>query len=228
MSFGNIANVTPVFEIPQNTSAYDNSESYSGGSLWSRFSNGIAGIGNWFANKSKRVISVLSIISLVIIVVSCIEMIIDTWINEGFLMALFAAVCVGIVGVIIRYLVLLAIVISVNLVMYAFRFLFWNGWSLLISLILSAGCWIYASNSSYFNDSDGQPQTETVSSLTKSYQCTAKVLNIRSAPDANSSVIGTIKKGQKVEVFDITNEFARISYKGQTGYVSLQYLSKQD
>ena len=95
---------------------------------------------------------------------------------------------------------------------------------LLIALALAVGGWLYAANAS--NGYNYQPQTEVVTPVTRTYRCTAKVLNIRTAPNTSSTVIGTLRKGQQVEVYDTDNGFAQISYNGRTGYVSLKYLDR--
>ena len=59
------------------------------------------------------------------------------------------------------------------------------------------------------------------------YKVTAGSLNIRNAPNSSgSSVIGSLKKGEVVSVQSITNGWAKITYGGKTGYVSLKYLQK--
>lgn len=135
MSFGNIANATPVFEIPRNTTSYVTSSS----SLWSRFNSGVASIGNWFAEHAEGALGVCSIIMTAIIVISAIVYVIGTWANEGFWMALLMAVVAYFVGLIAWYIGAVVIVIVVNVIMYGFRLLFWNGWTLLIVLALSIG-----------------------------------------------------------------------------------------
>lgn len=63
---------------------------------------------------------------------------------------------------------------------------------------------------------------------TTKYYCTARsVLNIRSAPSQNARVIGVLKPNQIVDVYEITNGFAKIKYNGSDGYASIKYLSKQ-
>ncbi len=116
-----------------------------------------------------------------------------------------------------------------SMVLKIIRFIFWNAWTLLIALVAGAGIWIYSANSSAFNFSffGSDDAMESVAQVAENYRCTAKVLNVRAQPTKNSPVLGTIRKGQEVEVEEIVGDFARISFKGQTGYVSLQYLEKE-
>lgn len=50
-------------------------------------------------------------------------------------------------------------------------------------------------------------------------------LNVRSAPSATeSTVVGTLKHADSVEVISIENGWASINYNGQTCYVSAEFL----
>lgn len=226
MSFGNITKQAPVFEIPRNTS-YSSSSHYRE-SLWSRFNNGVADIGNWFAEKCDTVLGWISLAAMIVIVLTCLVGVIKTWADDGFWMALLVAIGVCIGGVIAWYIAAVAIVIVVNVVMYGFRFIFWNGWTLILAISLAIGGWAYSANSTKYQGSSEKLQTETVVQVSSTYVCTAKVLNIRAEPNTYSRVIGTLRKGQNTEVFDIENGFACISYNGKTGYASLKYLSKKE
>lgn len=228
MTFGNITKSDPIIEIPRNTSIYStphvNNRLVDHDSLWSRFNRGVAGIGNWFAEKTEDVLGWISLIITVVIIISCVVKIINTWIDDGFWMALLMAIGVCIGGVIAWYIAAFAIFISVNIVMYGLRFLFWNGWTLLIGFILAGTIWFWMIspyNQSSYNKS---VQIETVIHDAKTYRCTAKLLNVREAPNTNSNIIGTIQRGQTVEVYDDSNNFGRIIYNGRTGYVSFKYL----
>lgn len=229
MSFGNLSKRTPIIEIPRNTSTSTSYENWSNShreSLWSRFNNGVANIGNWFAEKSDDVFGWISVATMAIIVISCIVQVISTWAEDGFWMALLMAVGVTIVGIISWYVAAIVIMIGVNVVMYGFRFLFWNGWTLLIALTLVFGGWAYAACSSPSSDYRTVTETKVDTQVYDKYRCTAGVLNVRIHPNKTSQVLGTLRKGQEVEVIDIENGFAAIEYNGQRGYASLKYLNK--
>lgn len=229
MSFGNITKRTPVIEIPRNTSTYTSYGSWGGRShesLWSRFNNGVASIGNWFAEKAEDVLGWFSLAAMAIIVITCIVKVISTWIDDGFWMALLMAIGACIVGVIAWYIAAIVIVIGVNVIMYGFRFLFWNGWTLLIALTIGIGGWAYASFGTPSYHYAPEEQTEVYTPTYDKYRCTAKVLNVRIHPNENSNVVGTLRKGQEVEVIDTENGFAAIEYNGNRRYVSLKYLNK--
>lgn len=63
---------------------------------------------------------------------------------------------------------------------------------------------------------------------TTTYVCTAKSsLKVRSSPTTTSLQIGSIKSGEEIEVYSISNDFAKINYNGETGYASSKYLRKK-
>ncbi len=51
-------------------------------------------------------------------------------------------------------------------------------------------------------------------------------LNIRSYADADAPVLGTVNKGEKVDVYEISNGWAKIDYDGGYAYVNSAYLKK--
>jgi len=53
-------------------------------------------------------------------------------------------------------------------------------------------------------------------------------LNIRSAPNANSEVIGKLERGTSVTVLSVENDWAKISYNGKDGWVAVRFLEKDD
>lgn len=228
MSFGGLTKKKPVIEIPRNTSSYTSTRTYYRRSFWERFSDRVADIGNWFAEHAENVLSIFCVITLIALVVAGVGYVISVWINEGFFMAILAAILTGVVGVIGWYVIAFVIVVGVNLVMYGFRFIFWNGWSLLLTLLvgLTIGGYVLINNSSTSDTHQQRVGTEVVQPATELYQCTASSLNVRTAPSTNSTVIGTLQKNQSIEVYEIKDGFARISYKGQRGYVSVRFLRK--
>jgi len=64
------------------------------------------------------------------------------------------------------------------------------------------------------------------------YTVTAETLNVREGASANKPVVGKLKRGDKVEVLEKTNdEWWKVSYTGADGkmiwgYVSMKYLNK--
>ncbi|TWI57924.1 N-acetylmuramoyl-L-alanine amidase [Halalkalibacter nanhaiisediminis] len=54
----------------------------------------------------------------------------------------------------------------------------------------------------------------------------ATTLNVRSAPNTNSSIIGTLVKGETVDVYGMDGEWLRIKYNGNAGYVHQSYIKQ--
>lgn len=50
-------------------------------------------------------------------------------------------------------------------------------------------------------------------------------LNIREFPDQNSTVMGKLSKGEKVEVLEISQDWAKIQYQNNQYYVSAKFLA---
>lgn len=229
MSFGNITKRTPIIEIPHNTSTYTSYTSWSNSyhkSLWARYNNGVANIGNWFAEKAEDVLGWVSLAAMIFIFITCLVKVITTWVDDGFWMALLMAIGVCIAGVIAWYVAAVVIVIGVNVVMYGFRFLFWNGWTLLIALALGIGGWTYSKYKSPSYNYKPAVKTEVYTPTYNKYRCTAATLNVRINPNKTSRILGTLHKGQEVEVTGTEKGFAAIDYNGQRGYASLKYLTK--
>ncbi len=230
---GTFKNVKPIIQIPRNDDAVVSSvtaqRSYRRTSwwksLWSFFDDGVACIGNWFVDNIETVIGICCAIVIFGGGAAAIISVIITWIDSGFWAALLQAIITGIVGYLTIGISWYVINVVVNVLMWILRFIFWNGWSLLATLIAAAGIWIYAANSAPSYDYSQESQVETVTPVTQTYRCTATVLNIRSAPNQNSNVMGALRKGEEVEVYGIYNDFAQIYYNGQIGYVSTKYLT---
>ncbi|HSQ88286.1 SH3 domain-containing protein, partial [Romboutsia sp.] len=49
-------------------------------------------------------------------------------------------------------------------------------------------------------------------------------LNVRSGPNTSYSIVGSLKKGEKVNVISERNGWSKIDYKGETAYTSSRYL----
>lgn len=64
----------------------------------------------------------------------------------------------------------------------------------------------------------------------KQYYVTSEVLNVRSGPDTAYSVLGTLTRGIRVNVYSIRgekgNRWAKIRFQGLTAYVSAKHLAK--
>ena len=115
-----------------------------------------------------------------------------------------------------------------NIGLAIIRYIFYSGTSFLITLAIIGvllGIGVMSSSNSNIKKST---KSEYVTTQTTKYYCTANsVLNVRSAPSSSARVIGVLKPNQIVDVYEITNGFAKIKCNGSDGYASIKYLSKQ-
>ena len=58
------------------------------------------------------------------------------------------------------------------------------------------------------------------------YYVTANILNVRSGPGTNYSLVGTYTQGTRVYVHSISGGWAKVRFNGVTAYASAQYLAK--
>ncbi len=228
---GRFTNVAPVIRIPQNTRT-SSSSSYSGTStvrsrsLWTRFNDAVAEVGNWFAEHVDKAISVCCFLVIAAVVILAIIYVITTFIQEGLIWAIVVGVICCVVGYFTVGLSWYVILFLVNVVMYGLRLIFWNGWTLLLVLCLIGGSMLTQCVSGLSSGSSAPTEevVQSTSSSTQVYRCTAQVLNIRTQPNTSSGVLGVLRDGDTVEVQEIVNGFACILYNGQEGYVSMKYM----
>lgn len=190
--------------------------------LWDRFNDAIKSIGNWIDDIIEPVSGWITILGIIIGAIGLICWIFDDS-NIFYIILRFIGACF--IGGIMFYVVAINAFI-ISLILKVVRFIFWNGWTLLIALTLSIGGWAYAAYSSPSYDYTPVAETEVYTPIYDKYCCTAAVLNVRIHPNKTSRVLGTLRNGQVVEVIDKENGFAAIEYNGQRGYASLKYLNK--
>ena len=58
------------------------------------------------------------------------------------------------------------------------------------------------------------------------YEVTVKLANVRSGPTTKSTILGTLSKGQIVDVLNDSGSWAQISYKNRKAYVAFSLLKK--
>lgn len=190
--------------------------------LWDRFNDAIKSIGNWIDDIIEPVSGWITILGIIIGAIGLICWIFDDS-NIFYIILRFIGACF--IGGIMFYVVAINAFI-ISLILKVVRFIFWNGWTLLIALSLAIGGWAYAAYSSPSYDYTPVAETEVYTPTYDKYRCTAVVLNVRIHPNKTSRVLGTLRNGQVVEVIDKENGFAAIEYNGQRGYASLKYLNK--
>ena len=66
-----------------------------------------------------------------------------------------------------------------------------------------------------------------IANAQEQYEVTSKSsLNFRSSPSANSTVLGCLQSGSKVDVYETFGEWSKIKYNGRYVYVNNKYLKK--
>ena len=64
------------------------------------------------------------------------------------------------------------------------------------------------------------PETKTV--------YTTENLKVRAQPNTSAEVLGTLKKGTKIETYGLKDGWYEIKYEGKTGYISAKYTTETD
>ena len=57
---------------------------------------------------------------------------------------------------------------------------------------------------------------------------TTENLKVRAQPNTSAAVLGTLKKGAKVETYGLKDGWYEIKYEGKTGYISAKYTTETD
>lgn len=191
-------------------------------SLWDRINDAIKSIGSWIDDIIEPVSGWITIIAYVMAAIGLICWVFNDSNLFYIILRFFGACIIGGIGFYVIAIGCFLIGLSLKCV----RFIFWNAWTLLIALTLGIGVWAYAAYSSPSYDYTPVTQTEVYAPTYDKYRCTAAVLNVRIQPNKTSRILGTLRKGQEVEVIDKENGFAAIEFNGQRGYASLKYLNK--
>lgn len=222
---GKLKNINFAVPVNKSTSSYSYSSSYSRHrSWWSRFNEGVASIGNWFADRTDKACTIVMWIALGLFWIGAIIGVISEFVKGN----IFTGIILVVVGSVVVYYGTFVIggiaYVCTAIVLYCFRFLFWNGWTLLITLILTLSI---IGGTSFLGTSTNNytSTTKYVEPPTTTYYCTVNILNIRTSPNTSSSVLGTLQKGDKVEVYEINNGFAKIKYRAGFAYVGADYLN---
>ena len=71
------------------------------------------------------------------------------------------------------------------------------------------------------------PSTPTPTPETKTVYTTEN-LKVRAQPNTSAKVLGTLKKGTKVETYGLKDGWYEIKYEGKTGYISAKYTTETD
>lgn len=222
-------NVMPRIPTYHSPSYYSRTTVSYNPSFWEKINDFFAGIGDWFQDCYEsveeffleKVIPVLVVIAIIGVVIGAVA----TWISNGFWYFVLYVVVTLVLGGIVAYASFYALVICVfilRLLLLILRYVFTNAISFFVTLLVVAGIVI---GSSYYTPSRNT-KSDTVTTVPSytTYYCKASSLNVRSYASTNAPVIGKIKKGERIQVYEIKNGFAKINYNNRAGYVSERYI----
>lgn len=221
----------PSTPLPHYTPTTKNSMRSSGG-LWRRMNNAIEGFGERIDDSIDSV-SDSSVWTIIIGIIGAIGLIAAAISTDS----IFWGIVVAFFGLGIGYYVVIigGVVISfiARSILYIFRYLFYNIYTVILAILITVGIIIGPRINELIDNRPGAetgvvaPNANTEVSTT--YYCTASsVLNIRSAPNGDAKVIGTIKHGQSIQVYNIVDGYAKFKYGSGYGYASTKYLRKAD
>ena len=197
-------------------------------SLWDRINDGVESIGEWLQDTGVWLIPVIVAgIPAVGGIIWALVVVISEFSKHGFWNGLLALIVVAFIAA-IAYCILMIAVALMSKVVYLLGYVFTNAWTLLITLVLAGGIWLFVAlkNADHSSKHKYQPRTEQTTPTVTYYRCTASVLNVRAAPSMSSQVIGTIQKGETVSVVGFEGNFAKINWRSQMAYVSRDYIQK--
>lgn len=80
----------------------------------------------------------------------------------------------------------------------------------------------------YTSETDPSEPTPTPTPSETKTVYTTENLKVRAQPNTNAEVLGTLKKGNKVETYGLKDGWYEIKYNGKTGYISAKYTSETD
>lgn len=213
--------------IRHNTRSYSRSN-FHRSSLWSRFNYFIENVGEWLRDNTEAISNNIAIGGFFLACAIAIIGAIVVWINEGF----WYFVGYAIIGYLVMYYGGLLIT---GIMMYALRIpifilglIFHNAYVLLITIAISLGVLFYNVNDWSFQPKEPRVvNTTTNIPTTTRYKCTANTfLNVRKEPSSSSQILGSIQRNEVVDVYDVSNGFAKIKYNNSYAYVSVKYLQK--
>ena len=220
----------PSIPLPHYTPTTKTSIRSSGG-LWRRMNNAIQGFGEWIDDIIDSTSNPV-VWTIIIGIIGAIGLITAAISTDS----IFWGIVVVFFGLGIGYYVVFigGTVISfiVRFILYIFRYLFYNIYTVILAILITVGVIVGPRINELIDNMSGAktvvvaPKVNT--EVTTTYYCTASdVLNIRSSPNKDAKVIGTIKKGQSVQVYNIVNGYAKFKYGSGYGYASIKYLNKQ-
>ena len=188
----------------------------------------VAWVGDWFSEHSDDAASIVGIVAAVIVGLAVLGGAIAVFVEAGIIWGILG---LGLFATIGYYGCMIALSAGavISKILFGFlRVIFYNLYVLLLFILIPTGIFIYKAVE---DRAYTQPtvQTTQVKIATTTYYCTASSgVNVRSTPSTSSSIVGKLKHGQAVEVYQLGESFSKIKFKhakGETAWVSSKYLS---
>lgn len=221
----------PSIPLPHYTPTTKTSIRSSGG-LWRRMNNAIQGFGEWIDDIIDSASNPV-VWTIIIGIIGAIGLIAAAISTDS----IFWGIVVVFFGLGIGYYVVFiggtVISIVARFILYIFRYLFYNIYTVILAILITVGVIIGPRINELIDNRSGAKTVVVVpnvkTEVTTTYYCTASsILNIRSSPNKDAKVIGTIRRGQSVQVYSIVDGYAKFKYGSGYGYASIKYLRKAD
>lgn len=221
----------PSIPLPHYTPTTKTSIRSSGG-LWRRMNNAIKGFGERI-DDSIDSLSDPKVWTIIIGIIGAIGLIAAAISTDSIfwgIVVVFFGLGIGYYAVFIGGAVISFIV---RFILYIFRYLFYNIYTVILAVLIAVGIIVGPWINELIDNSYGAETVVVVpnvkTEVTTTYYCTASsILNIRSSPNKDAKVIGTIRRGQSVQVYSIVDGYAKFKYGSGYGYASIKYLRKAD
>lgn len=205
--------------------------------LWKRFDKKVSNIGNVLDEETPaKNINVCVKLLTRIIVLCALICIVLVRIYVGFWPCIYTTLSAIAVGYILRHSGKFCIKSMAHGSRLGARLIFTNAWSLIASILffggIMAASFIYLP--SLLTDKTEEVTTELLAEELEfdedgtEYVSTVSRLNIREEPYLKSQIIGIVRPGQRVKVYERKGDFARISYNGSTAYAIFSFMDRID
>lgn len=187
----------------------------------------VAWVGDWFSEHSDDAASVVGIVAAVIVGLAVLGGAIAVFVEAGIIWGILGLGLFATIGYYGCMIALGAGAVISKILFGILRVIFYNLYVLLLFILIPTGIIIYnvVEDRTY-----AQPTVQTMTvEQTTTYYCTANSgLKVRSTPATSASVVGQLKYGKAVEVYQRGDSFSKIKFKhakGETAWVSSKYIS---
>lgn len=207
-----------------NITHVQNSRSSSVFAPWDWFNDLIIGIGNFIAGSTEAIIGILAAIIMLGGIIMAIVFLFSVWTQYSFWGALAITIIGGGIGYYVFMIILGVVYWIVAVSLAILRFIFYNAYTLLITIVIVFGI---TQCNNHKNNVNSQPvRSNIMAPVITHYRCTSKTrLNIRQEPYTTSPIVGKIDRADIVEGLEIRNGFVHVRHRGVDGWASLRYLT---